>query len=232
MSSARAIAEPTPRAGRGRQRSLTRRAVAQAALELADEHGLGALSMQKLASHHGVGTMTLYVNFRSKQELLDAVIDEAVLGTRLPPRRGTWRTQLRALLETAHGMLLRHPAVVELRMQRPVLRPDALHFGEAVMRILRDAGFDATEAAGGFRLLFTYLFGFSGLSPERGTASARQSARAAIGGLPESTFPTLHAAAAEFANAMAGEDQFLFGLDLLLDGLEVRLHSKKPHTRR
>ena len=87
------------------------------------------------------------------------------------------------------GGLLRHPSLVELRVRRPVLRPEALRFGEAVLSILRGAGFEIDEAVAAFRLLFTYTVGFAALSPEDSTESDRAAARAAIGSLHPTNSP-------------------------------------------
>ena len=202
---------------------LSRAQVAAAALEVADREGLDALSMRVLAERLGVGTMTLYGYFRNKDELLDAVVDCAVSDERPPDLDGDWRGQLREVVRYARRGLLRHPSLVELRVRRPVLRPEALRFSEMVLRILRDAGFDVGEAAASFRLLFTYTLGFAALSPATATEDDRAAARAALASLPPATFPALTEARDEASLAMGGDDVFDYGLDRILDGLEARL---------
>src|SRR3954469_9872529 len=103
--------------------SLTRERVAETALELVDREGIDGLSMRRLADALGVGTMTLYGYFRSKRELLDAVVDAAVTDRPVPPAEADWREQLRALVLGARRNLLRHPALVEIRVRQPVLQP-------------------------------------------------------------------------------------------------------------
>src|SRR5687767_4836764 len=125
---------------------LTREQVAQAALALADADGLEALSMRALADRLGVGTMTLYGYYRNKDALLDAVVDAAMADGDTPEPEGDWRQQLRGVVVHARRNLLRHPSIVELRVRRPVLRPEALRFSETALRILRDAGFDVRES--------------------------------------------------------------------------------------
>ena len=128
--------------------------------------------------------MTLYGYFRNKDELLDALVDAAVTETPLSPAEGDWTEQLRSVVRSARQGLLRHPSIVELRVRRPVLRPEALRFGEGVLRILRGAGFGIDEAVAAFRLLFTYTVGFAALSPAESTESDRQAARTALATLP------------------------------------------------
>lgn len=203
--------------------ALTREQVAAAALELADADGLDALSMRVLADRLGVGTMTLYGYFASKEELLDAVVDSAVSDREPFVLEGSPREQLRGVAMDAHRSLFRHPSLVELRVRRPVLRPEALQFAEAVMTILREAGLDRREAARAFRLLFTYTFGYAALSPNEVTEEHRAAARAALRDLPPEKYPALSDAAEEASDAMGGEETFEYGLDRILDGLEAHM---------
>jgi AcrR family transcriptional regulator len=210
---------------RGRKPRFTPEQIARIALELIDRDGLEALNMQSLAKRVGVGTMTLYGYFRSKDELLQAVVDAAVGHAQIPSTDGDWQEQMRAVVDAAHRTLKRHPALVQIRFREPILRPDALRFAERVIGILREAGLDPREAASAFRLIFTYTFGFAGLSPARATDRTRTKAATAAAALPPDTFPNLIATAPEWTHAMAGTDQFRYGLDRILDGLQARLNT-------
>ncbi len=203
--------------------ALTRESIAAAALEITDRSGLDALSMRSLAGHLGVGTMTLYGYFRNKDELLDAVVDSAVAEAEPFPTAGDWRTQLRETVMVARRNLLRHPSLVELRMSRPVLRPEALRFSENVMSILGGAGLDPTESARAFRLIFTYTLGYAALSPAEVTEESRREALAALEGLPRDAYPALAGSLREASDAMGGEDAFEYGLERILDGLGTRI---------
>lgn len=211
-----------------RERGLSREKLGRAALEIVDREGLRSLSMRRLADELGVGKMTLYGHVRSKDELLDAVIDAAVAEREIPVRNGPWRQQLGELMRRSHRNLTAHPALVSIRLERPVVRPDALRFGEAGMAILQGAGFDAEEAARAFRLLYTYVVGYAGLSPAARVDESRRMAAVAIAGLDPNEYPNLTDAAAAFSAAMAGEEQFEYGLECILDGLEARLAELSP----
>ena len=202
---------------------LARDQVARAALELADAEGLDALSMRALADRLGVGTMTLYGYFRNKDELLDAVVDSAVGDSEPPLLEGDWAERLREVVLHARRGLLRHPSIVELRVRRPVLRPEALRFAERCLGILLDGGFDVREGTAAFRLLFTYTLGFAALSPAEATDDDRRAAMAALSALPADEYPALTAARAEASQAMGGEEVFRYGLDRIIDGLRARL---------
>jgi AcrR family transcriptional regulator len=219
------MAQPATAAGphRDPRARLSREQVAAAALDLLDRHGLEALSMRRLADHLGVGTMTLYGYFVSKDDLLDAVVDAAVADREQPALEGPWQDQLRQLMQASRRSLARHPSLVKVRAERPVLRPEALRFAESGLTILRGAGFNRSDAARAFRLLFTYVFGYVSFSPDEHANAARRASRAATAALPPDEYPTITDSAEELADAMAGEATFEFGLDLIIAGLEARL---------
>ena len=225
------MAQPTTArtARRDPRARLSREQVARAALDLLDRDGLGALSMRRLAEHVGVGTMTLYGYFAGKDDLLDAVIDAAVADREPVALEGAWQDQLRQLMRGSRRSLSRHPGLVKVRAERPVLRPEALRFAESGITILRGAGFGATDAARAFRLLFTYVFGYVSFSPEASAEEARRASRAATAVLPPEEYPALHETAEELAEAMAGEATFDFGLDRIIDGLDA--HLSRPQAR-
>jgi len=203
--------------------ALSRERVALAALVLVDSHGLDALSMRRLAAELGVGTMTLYHYFPSKRELLDAVVDVAFAQQDPPRLEGSWREQIALLAGWARGTIARHPGLAQIRAGVPILRPEALRFSEDGLRVLEDAGFDTAEAVKAYRLLFTYTVGFSLLSSPAAENQARDAARQALAALPPEYYPRLSAAVEEAAEAMAGDVVFDYGLERLLDGLEMRL---------
>ena len=203
--------------------ALSRERVALAALVLVDSHGLDALSMRRLAAELGVGTMTLYHYFPSKRELLDAVMDAAFAEQDPPRLEGSWREQIALLAGWARGTIARHPDLAQIRAGAPILRPEALRFSEDGLRVLEDAGFDTAEAVKAYRLLFTYTVGFSLLSSPAAENQARDAARQALAALPPEYYPRLSAAVEEAAEAMAGDVVFDYGLERLLDGLELRL---------
>ncbi len=203
-----------------RRSGLSRTRILDAALSFVDREGLDALTIRRLAADLGVGAMTLYGYFRTKEELLDAMIDAGSEQLFEAPLAGTWDAQLRQLFVTLYRTHLEHPGVVELRFKRPLLSPGALRFTEISMQILREGGFSDREAARAYRILFVYTFGFSAFGPGRRPLADRQQTLEALRRLPPEIYPVLREAAEEAANAMADQTLFEFGLDLLLKGLE------------
>lgn len=205
---------------RGRPPRLTREQVARAALAFIDRYGLDELSMPRLARELGVGTMTLYGYVQDKDELLDAVVDVAVADL-VPPSDGqNWRDAIENTVVAVHDLLTLHPAIVAIRLRQPVVRPEALRFAEVVGGHLLSAGLRPDVAASSFRLLFTYVFGYAAISPASATEADRQTGAEAIARLDAARNPVLTSHASAFAKAMSGEDEFRFGLNLILDAVE------------
>ena len=200
---------------------LSRARILDEALSLLDREGEAAFTMRRLATEMGVGTMTLYGYFRSKDDLLDALVDAGAQQLlEIPLGRESWKQSLRELFVTLHRSHLDHPGIVELRFRRPLLSPGALLFTERCMAVLTGAGFSNRDAARGYRLLFVYTFGFGAFGPGRRSRADRDQTQAALSGLPSRLYPALREAAGEAADAMSDQTVFEFGLDLLLDGLE------------
>ncbi len=116
--------EPSDRPGRT---GLTKRAVVENAIAIADAEGLGALTMRRVADRLGVGAMTLYTHVPGKPELvelmLDAVAGETYDDGALPGEQDGWRAGLLHVAEHNWRHHLRHPWTVEVVPGRPVLGP-------------------------------------------------------------------------------------------------------------
>ena len=205
------------------RKGLTRDAVALVALELVDRDGLDALSMRRLAGELGTGTMTLYGYFRNKEELLGGVVDAAFGGFELPAPAAAPLDGVRDLVIATHDVLRRHPALVEIRGTGPIVRPRGFRITEVAMRLLADAGLKPTEAARAYRLLFDYVFGYATVNRRPPSPELRREALASIVALPPEEFPALTASADAMADAIAGGEQFEYGLDRILDGIAARL---------
>jgi AcrR family transcriptional regulator len=221
LAAAPADAAPAPDSRLG----LSRARILDAAFALLDREGLDAFSMRRLADELGVATMTIYGYFRSKDELLDAVIDAGAARIVVAEARGSWRARLRQLMLGLRDSLREHPAVVELRLERPIISPGALRLTEAGMQALRDAGFTKHDATRAFRMLFIYTFGFATFGPGRRAEADREQTITALSALPTDSYPALVESAGEAADSMADETVFELGLDCLLDGLERRLEA-------
>lgn len=179
--------------------------------------------MRRLATELGVGAMTLYGYFATKDELLDAAADLAAQEISIPPRRGGWKAQLRALMTEIHAVLQRHPSGVQMRATAPILSAGALRSTNAGVGVMLEAGFSKREAARAWRLLFAYTFGSAVFTPAEVPDQQRREWHAQLAALPADELPWVVSLAPEAAEALGGPQQFRHGLDLILDGLETRL---------
>jgi len=237
------LTERTTRANRGSARSSagarqarreggpSREAIAEAALAVLDQDGLEALSMRRLASEAGIPTATLYSSSRDKDGLVDAVIDLAARRAPLPEVRGSWRDQLQELMHWLRRGLVRHPDLVKVRLERPILSPGALRLTERGVGVLLEAGFSRAEATRAYQMLFVFTFGSAAFGPHGDPDEHQRRVRANYTLLPPEEFPVLSSSIPEAAAALAGEEQFMYALDRMLDGLEASLRRRQGRAR-
>jgi AcrR family transcriptional regulator len=202
---------------------LSRERVLRAAIELADAGGLGSLSMRRLAQALGVEAMSLYHHVANKDDLLNGIVDIVVGEAELPAPDAAWKPAIRHTAISIHEVLRRHPWATSL-----VLSADSiarLRYMEAILGTLRRAGFTPEETDHAYHALDSHIMGF-GLW---------------VAGMNLGTEADLQAMAAEFMQRMSrermpylvehagvhlqprrpdDEGDFVFGLDLILDGLE------------
>ena len=130
-----------------RYAGLSREKVLAAALELADRDGLDRLSIRGVASALGVTPMALSRHVPSKDALVDGLGDLALAGLDLPDGSGDWRDELRTTARSLNAILNAHPAAREVFRSRPLSTPEAVKTTDAMLALLRGAGFPPEEAA-------------------------------------------------------------------------------------
>jgi AcrR family transcriptional regulator len=144
---------------KGRNGPLTREAILAAALRLVDETGLGAISMRKLATALGAGTMSLYNHVPNKQALLQG-ISEVVLAEVESGRRGD--EPIDVLLVTAGSLrraLLAHPNAAPLVVQSAATSPESFHSLEATLSAFRGFGLGPQGVSYAQRALVGFVVG-------------------------------------------------------------------------
>jgi AcrR family transcriptional regulator len=208
-----------PRAAHG---TLTRASIVDAAWEVLRRDGVQGLSIRNVAAELGVGAMSLYRHFETKEDLVGAIADRAAEIVMQPGPTGDWRTSLRQQFVALYDTLRQYPELVALRRLRPALSPGALRFTEAALAALREAGLSEAEAVRAYRLLYVHVFGFAAFGPGTTAADEGEATRRALSSLPPSDYPNLLALAGEAAAAMGDQTLFETGLDLLLDAVAAR----------
>ena len=225
-----------PGAERGEPRSrLSRERVLRAAIAHADEGGLEALSMRRLAEELGVAPMALYRHVANKDDLIDAMVDVVFREIDLPSADDDWSTAMRRRAISVRDALLRHRWAIGLMESRRNPGPANLRHHDGVIGSLRAAGFDMAMAAHAYSLLDAYIYGFALTKmnlPFDTTTDIAEMAESMLAPFPMGEYPNLAAFITEHAMKPGYDyaDEFEFGLDLILDGLErVRGTAREPH---
>jgi AcrR family transcriptional regulator len=117
-----------------------RQRILDAALAIADEAGLNAVTMRAVAARIGVTAMALYPYVRSKEDLLDGLVGRLLGELSLPDPAKPWPERLREIARSARATARRHPAVMPLLFARPAVTPDAVRVVDAIYQALMDAG--------------------------------------------------------------------------------------------
>ena len=129
---------------RGPKPSLSGEQVVTTAIQIADRHGLGGLSMRRLADELDITAMSLYGYVPSKAELLDVMADRAY-GEIAVPRDPAmpWQARLAALAEQHWALLLSHSWLLQIAASRPLPGPNITAFYDAELAAVDGLGGNA-----------------------------------------------------------------------------------------
>lgn len=210
---------------------LSRERVLQAAVALADEGGIDAVSMRKLGQQLGVEAMSLYNHVANKEEILGGMVDLVVAEIGTPSAEGDWQSRLRGAAMGAREVMVRHPwapAVIEARKQGAP-SPVVMKYFDAIIGIFVESGISIDLAHHALHVLGSRILGFTQELFEESDDLPES---------PEAAALMLQQMAGEFPNISAlmkqivhdeelilgsGCDdlvEFEFALDLILDGIE------------
>jgi len=204
---------------------LTREKVLLAAIDLADKQGVETLSMRKLGQELGVKAMSLYNHVANKDNLLDGMVDLVFGEIGLPPTGVRWQTAMRRRAIAAREALARHPWAIGLMESRRTPGPATLRHHDAVIGCLREADFSILMTAHAYSALDSYIYGFAlqqASLPFKSSDEVVEVAENIFSTFPADTYPHLAELMVEHALRPGYDyaDEFEFGLDLILDGLE------------
>jgi AcrR family transcriptional regulator len=204
---------------------LTKERVLEAALQLADRGGLEALSMRKLGQALGVEAMALYYHFVNKERVLDGIVDLVFGEIEVPVAGAEWREAMRSRGISLRDALMRHRWAIGLMESRTNPGPANLRHHDAVIGCLRSAGFDMAMAAHAYSALDAYIYGFALTKmnlPFEDTADIVEMSETMLAPFPLGEYPNLADFITEHAMKPGYDfaDEFEYGLDILLDGLE------------
>lgn len=213
--------EPTRPRRRG---PLTRERVIAGATALADRAGVEGLTIRALAAELGTRPMSLYHHVRTKEVILDGIVDRVFAEMEPPPPALPWYEALRVRCRSARAVLARHPWATPLVETRRSPGPATLAHHEAVLACLRGGGLSLPLTAHAYAVLDSFVHGFAlqeANLPSRGGAEIAGVAEQVVGGLDAERYPTLLALTREHVlrPGYSFGSSFEVGLDLLLDGL-------------
>jgi AcrR family transcriptional regulator len=145
----------------GRKAKVSRAQVLDAALAIADEGGLAAVTMASVGRRLGVEAMSLYRHVNNKDAILDGLVDRVFAEIEVPRDAGTWKEAMRRRAVSAREALRRHPWAIGLMESRAQPGPETLAHHDAMVGMLLAAGFSAREAVRRYNLLDSYIYGFA-----------------------------------------------------------------------
>jgi AcrR family transcriptional regulator len=212
-----AVPEPNKR--------LSRERVLQAAVAHADAGGLEALTMRTLAQLLEVAPMALYRHVANKEDLIDAMVDVVFSEIGVPAGGGDWKTAMRRRAISVRDALSRHPWAIGLMESRRTPGPANLRHHDAVIGRLRATGFDVEGAAHVYSLLDSYIYGFALTKmnlPFETSEDVGEVAESMLQPYPANEYPNLVEFLSEHVMKPGYDygDEFEYGLDVILDGLE------------
>lgn len=209
--------KPSPKS----KKPLDKHRILQAGIEFADEHGVEALSMRKIADTIGCGVMSLYNHVKNKDEMIIGMVDCVVGKIESPVVNGDWKDAMRRTAAAANKtLLLHHWAAAEWSRRLP--GPERIRYMDSILRILTEADLSPALIYRGYHAITMHIVGFTLQQigyQQTLHADFEATAQEFIDEV-EANYPFL----AEHVRAhLDGDDdcdEFGFVLDLILDGLE------------
>lgn len=204
---------------------LSRERVLRAAMGHADKGGIETLTMRRLAEVLGVAPMALYRHVANKDDLIDAMVDLVFSEIGLPSSGADWKTAMRQRAISLRDVLSRHRWAIGLMESRRNPGPANLRHHDAVIGSLRQGGFSVAMTAHAYSVLDGYIYGFALTKmnlPFETSEEVGDVAKSMLEPFPINEYPNL----VEFLNEHVMKpgydygDEFEYGLDLVLDGLE------------
>jgi AcrR family transcriptional regulator len=205
--------------------SLTRVRIIEGAVKLADDIGVDALTIRKLATSLTVKPMTIYHYVANKEAIVDGMVDEVFNEIDLPSVDTDWKRAIRERSISARAVLVKHPWAVPLMESRSTPGPATLRHHDAVLGCLRNGGLSVAMTAHAYALIDAFIYGFAIQEASLPATSGEEMAE-----LVEEVFDMASADEYPYLTELTTEhilqpgydfgNEFEFGLNLILDGLE------------
>jgi AcrR family transcriptional regulator len=200
---------------------LTRDAVLDAAVSLADADGLNALSMRRLATDLGVEAMSLYNHVANKRDLHEGMVDKVWGEVDLAPDEPDWRARLHRICRSAHQAMVAHPWFFSFPVTYGGMNRIAMI--DAMLSTMREAGIPVDAVYHAQHVIDGHVFGYSWQDTDYANGPGLQErADTMLAAIDPERFPYLMEHAHQHMNQPPPGDGFVIGLDNLFDALEAR----------
>ncbi len=209
-----------------RRSGLTRAEILDGAVALADEVGLDAFTMRRLANALDTKPMTIYHHVPSKDDILSGMVDIVFEEIALPPTDLPWTEAIRVRCVSARRALNRHWWAAPLMESQATPGDPTLRHHDAVLGCLRRGGLSWQLTAHAYAVLDSYVYGFAfeeATLPAQGGEGLSGVAEDMVVGFSPEDYPHLVAFTTEHVMqpGYSFGTSFEFGLDLIIDGLEA-----------
>ena len=219
--------QPVEQPKRPRREPLSRKRIIRTALRIMDQEGLDAVTMRRVGRDLGVEAMSLYNHVRDKEDILDGICEEVLAEFRVP-QAGSWTEAARLGAHEYRRLLLAHPNVITLMTDRKsaFTNAESLRAYEFALDLFRSAGLSEADSVKAFHSFAGYILGYvmmelglmvGGPEDEEHVRAHEEMARL----LASADLPRLREALPYIIDCDV-EEQFEFGLDLLIQGLRAR----------
>jgi AcrR family transcriptional regulator len=233
--------ERRPRGAR-RDRDLSRAQIVDVAIAIADAEGIEAVTMRRIATTLGAGTMSLYWHVPSKEHLLELMRDVVIGEVTMPdPPSGDWRADLRQIAYESRATMKRHPWMTSIFASAPGFGPNMLRHADLSLAAVDGLGLDTETMFRITSVVDDYVMGFT--LGEINQAAARQRSGRTDQELREhwssalepylrqavatGSYPRLARVQTEPIEFFDMDRVFAFGLECVLDGVAVRIAERR-----
>lgn len=205
--------------------ALTRDRVIDGAVGLADDIGMQAFTIRKLADAIDTKPMSIYHHVPNKDAIIDGMVDRVFDEITRPPDDLPWREAMAVRCRSMRHVLISHPWAAALMETRTNPGPGTLAHHDAVIGCLRRGGFSWAMVGHAYAVVDAFLYGFAlqeSTLPATGGEEMDELAGDLVAQMPADIFPHLTAFTVNHV-LKPGYDfglEFDFGLDLILDGLD------------
>ncbi|MCP3974513.1 MAG: TetR family transcriptional regulator [bacterium] len=209
---------------------LSRERVLRAAVSLADEGGIGAVSMRKVGNELGVEAMSLYNHVANKEEMLDGMVDIVVGEIDLAVDDVDWKSTMRSRMMSARQILVQHKWAAAVLETRTNMTPPMIKYMDSFIGIFREGGFSSGLTHHAMHALGSRVLGFTQeMFDDSEALEANPEVKAMMLQQMKDQYPNISAMLVDISHEDGGETvgdgcdddvEFVFAVDLILDGLE------------